>query len=159
MKRIIAPLILILGSAYYEVASAQHQRSCVLPSPGLLTCRSATCSRLWLEPAERDALYPKQVMIDLDGDCIYGLTATYDRSVPVDAIKAAIDDHYKQWAVNIVPNSPPYVWRVEQEKFAIQFAAAQKLDSRKKPDEATSHVIYIALGGKSACKGGAEFDK
>jgi hypothetical protein len=89
--------------------------------------------------------------IDLNRDCIYGLTASYDRSVPLDEIKAAIDERYRQWAVNIHPNSPPYMWRVEPERFAIQLSAAGKQDAKKRLFEAgTSHVIYIAFGGESA---------
>lgn len=155
MKRMVAALVLILGLLQCKFAGAQHHSRYVLPSPKLLTCRSTDCSRLWPEQAEPGTVYPKQVTIDVNQDCIYGLTATYDTSVPIDEIKAAIDERYRQWAVNIHPNSPPYMWRVEPERFAIQLSVADKQDAKKRLLKAgTSHVIYIAFGGESACAAG-----
>jgi len=152
MKRMVAALVLMFGLAQYKFAGAQDHSRYVLPSPKLLMCRSTDCSRLWPEQAEPGAVYPKQVTIDVKGDCIYGLTASYDTSVPIDEIKAAIDERYRQWAVNIHPNSPPYMWRVEPERFAIQLSPTVKQDAKKRLFEAgTSHVIYIAFGGESAC--------
>ena len=151
MKRMVAALVLILGVAQCKFAWAQHHSRHVLPSPKLLTCRSTDCSRLWPEDAEQGAIYPKQVTIDVNRDCIYGLTASYDRSVSFDEIKAAIDERYKQWAVN-PPNSPPYVWRVEPQRFAIQLSTASKQNDKKTKTEAgTSRVVYIAFGGEAAC--------
>lgn len=152
MKRLIAATALISGFALCTFALAQHPKYCVLPSPILLKCRSSDCSRLWPEQTEPGAVYPKQVTVDVNLDCIYGLTASYDKSVSVEEIKAAIDERYKQWAVNISPNSPPYVWRVEPEKFVIQLSLAGKQNTGKKmADAGTNQVIYIAFGGASAC--------
>jgi hypothetical protein len=152
MKRMVAALVLILGLALCKFAVAQHHKCCVLPTPKLLTCRSTDCSRLWPEQAEPGAAYPKQVTVDVNVDCIYGLTASYDKSVPLEEIRAAIDERYKQWAVNIPPNSPPYIWRVEPERFAIQLSVAGKQHAKKKlADAGTNQVIYLAFGGESAC--------
>lgn len=46
--------------------------------------------------------------------------------VPLDNIKAAIDERYGKWAVPEFLNSPLKLWRVEPEKFAIQLSVATK---------------------------------
>ena len=80
------------------------------------------------------------------------MTALFDKSIPLDDIKAAIDERYGKWAVPEFVNSPLKIWRVEPEKFAIQLSVASKNDEKRNIAEAgTRLAIYLAFGGKSAC--------
>lgn len=149
MQRMIAALVLIFGS-YCGFAEAQNQSACALPNPALLTCRAAGCSQLLPEQPQPGAIYPRQIMVDMNEGCIYGLTATYDKSVPPALIKSAVDQRYKQWALDSQP--PLSLWRVEPQKFAIQLSVATKQDEKKHLAEAgTTQLIYLAIGGRSAC--------
>jgi hypothetical protein len=79
------------------------------------------------------------------------MTALYDKSIPLDDIKAAIDKRYGKWAVPEFANSPLKLWRVEPEKFAITLSTADKKDEKRNIAEAgTKQALYIAFGGKSA---------
>jgi len=56
------------------------------------------------------------------------MTALYDRSLPLDDVRAAIDERYGKWAIPEFANSSIKIWRVEPEKFAIQLSVASKKD-------------------------------
>ena len=89
----------------------------------------------------------------MNQNCLYGMTALYDKSISFDDIKAAIDERYGKWALPGFENSAMKLWRVEPEKFAIQLSIADKKDEKINIAEAgTKQAIYIATGGKSACE-------
>jgi hypothetical protein len=119
-----------------------------------LRCCLSDCFRLWSEATEQKVIFPKQMIVDMDQGCIYGMTALYDKSVSLDEIVSAIDDRYKRWTVNGLSHSHLHVWRVEEQKFSIQLTVASKEDEKRNAaDAGTRLAIYIdiALGGKSAC--------
>ena len=153
MKRLIAATVLMLGLANCQTAQEEKNKRLVLPNPKLLRCKSADCFQLWLEtPTEPNAIFPKQLVIDMKQNCLYGMTATYDKSVSLDDVKAAIDERYGKWELAQFANSPIKLWRVESEKFAIQLHVADKKDEKMKIAEAgTQRANYIAFGGESAC--------
>jgi hypothetical protein len=153
MKRVFAAVVLMLGLAYGQTAKEENRSRIVLPNASLLRCKSSDCYRMWLEnPAETNAVFPKQVSIDMNQSCLYGMTALYDKSIPLDDVKTAIDGRYGKWAVPESVNSPLRIWRVEPEKFAIQLSVASRQDEKLNIAEAgTKQAIYIAFGGKSAC--------
>lgn len=152
MKRLVAATVLILGLANCQTAQETKDRVLVLPNPKLLRCKSSDCFQLWLEtPTEPNAIFPKQLVIDMKQNCLYGMTATYDKSVSLEDVKAAIDKGYGKWALAQSPNSPIKLWRVESEKFAIQLSVADKKDEKMNIAEAgTKQAIYLAFAGKSA---------
>ncbi len=153
MKRFIAALILVLSVPHLQAVRGQDSSRVVLPNPKLLRCSSADCFQLWSDHRmEQNAIAPKQIIIDMDHGCIYGLTALYDKSIPLDRIKSEIDDLYKQWSVTYPSDSNLYLWRVETQKFAIDLGVAGKREEKRNlAEEGTRQVIYIAVGGKSAC--------
>jgi hypothetical protein len=153
LERIFAAVVLMLGLAYGQTATEENGSHIVLPNPKLLRCKSSDCSQVWLEKsAETNAVFPKQVSIDMNQSCLYGMTALYDKSIPLDDIKAAIDKRYGKWAVPEFANSQLKLWRVEPEKFAITLSTADKKDEKRNIAEAgTKQALYIAFGGKSAC--------
>jgi hypothetical protein len=153
MKRILAAMVLMLGLAYGQTASEENGSHIVLPNPKLLRCKSPNRYQVWLEESvEKNAVFPKQVSIDMNQSCPYGMTALYDKSIPLEDIRAAIDEHYGKWAVPKFVNSSMKIWRVEPEKFAIQLSTASKKDEKRNIAEAgTKRAIYIAFGGRSAC--------
>jgi hypothetical protein len=153
MKRVLAAMALMLGLAYGQTATEKNGNYIVLPNPKLLRCKSTDCSQMRLEKsAETNAVFPKQVSIDMNQSCLYGMTALYDKSIPLDDIRAAIDERYGKWAVPEFVNSPLKLWRVEPEKFAIQLSIATKKDEKRNvADAGTKQAIYIAFGGRSAC--------
>jgi hypothetical protein len=154
MKKLIAAVVLMLGLAHCQTAKEEHSSRLVLPNPKLLRCTSSDCFQLWLEKSvEANAVFPKQLIIDMNQSCLYGMTALYDKSVAVDDVKAAIDERYEKWARTDFANFPPIkLWRVESEKFVIQLGVASKEDEKKNIAEAgTKQAMYIAFGGRSAC--------
>lgn len=152
MKRVIAATVLMLGLVHLQIADEKNASRFVLPNPELLRCRSSDCFRLWSETPESNAVFPKQVIIDMTQSCIYGVTAQYDKSIPVKDIRSAIDERYAKWTKPDFANSPLQLWRVEPEKFAIQLSVADKGDEKRNLAEAgTKQVIYIAFGGASTC--------
>ena len=153
MKRIIAAVVLTLGLANCQTAKEEKSSSLVLPNPKLLRCRFSDCFALWLDGStEVNAVFPKQVIVDMNQSCLYGLTALYDKSIPVDDVKVAIDGRYGKWALADFANSAVKLWRVEPEKFTIQLSIANMKDEKKNIAEAgTKQAIYIAFGGRTAC--------
>ncbi len=155
MKRLIAAVLLTLGSANCQIAKVENRSHLVLPNPKLLRCSSSDCFSLWLEkPPEANAVYPKQTIIDMNQNCLYGMMVLYDKTVPLADVKAAIDERYGKWALpsNDDAGVSLRLWRVEPEKFAIQLSVADKKDEKRNIAEAgTKRAIYIAFGGASAC--------
>ena len=150
--RIVAVLTLTLILPILHVVRGQNHDRIVLPNPKLLRCGSSDCFQLWPEAAEQKAIFPKQMIVDIEQGCIYGMTALYDKSVSLDEIASAIDDRYKQWAVSGLSHPSLHVWRVEDQKFSIQLTVASKEDEKRNTAEAgTRQAIYIAFGGKAAC--------
>lgn len=152
MTKVLAAAVLMLGLAYGQTATDENGSRIVLPNAKLLRCKSSDCYQVLEKFAETNAVFPKQVTIDMNQSCPYGMTALYDRAVPLDAIRAAIDERYGKWAVPEFVNSPSKIWRVEPEKFAIQLSVASKKDEKRNiADEGTKQAIYTAFGGRSAC--------
>ena|SRR6266481_7068680 len=153
MKTVLGTVVLMLCLAYGQTATEENGSRIVLPNPKLLRCKSSDCYQLWLEKsAETNAVFPKQVSIDMNQSCLYGMTALYDKSVPPDEIRMAIDKRYGKWAVPEFVKSPLKLWRVEPEKFAIQLSVASKKDAKRNiADAGTTQTIFIAFGGRSAC--------
>lgn len=149
MTRTLAAVVLMLGLVYGQTAQDQNSSLIVLPNPKLLRCQTSDCDQVWLENSSKtNAIFPKQVRIDMNQGCLYGITALYDKSVPLDDIRAAINARYGKWTVPGLGQ----VWRVEPEKFAIQLGVNSKKNQRRNLGEAgTTEAIYIAYGGKSAC--------
>jgi hypothetical protein len=154
MKRLIAAAVLMLSLAHCQTAKEEKSARLALPNAKLLRCKSSDCFQLWLEKsAETNAVFPKQLVIDMNQNCLYGMTATYDKSIPVQDVRAAIDERYGRWALPLDdPSGPVKLWRVEPEKFAIQLSVADKKDEKMNiADAGTKQAIYIAFGGRSAC--------
>ncbi len=157
MNRFIAVAIILGGLAYFQTAQEEKSSRLVLPNSKLLRCRSSDCFQLWSEKlAETNAVFPKQVIIDLNQSCLYGMTALYDKSIALNDVKAALDERYAKWASpeNDKAAVPVKLWRVEPEKFAVQLSVADKNDQKRNMAEAgTNQVIYVAFGGRTACGG------
>ena len=153
MKRAFAAVVLMLGMAHGQTAKEENRSRIVLPNPKLLRCKSSDSYQLWLEnSADTNAVFPKQVSIDMNQNCLYGIRAIYDQSVSLEDIQAAVNERYGKWAVTELTKTQLRVWRVEPEKFAIQLAAFSKKDEKRNLGEAgTKEAIYIAFGGRSAC--------
>ena len=174
MKKVIVALILTISFVSYGRVAPENDRHIVLPNPKLLGCRASACSQLWPEDASPNAVYPRQVIVDIFGDapCTLGLAALYEKSVSMEDLKAEIDKQYGQWALPDNATLPVKLWRVEPEKFAIQLAVtgvqrmkatreersaaamAQAIDPRKRSnvtEGGMAQVIYIAFTNK-ACE-------
>ncbi|GEM_PF-2199364 len=153
MRSAILLSLLLLSLPNSQTAQERPRGHIILPSPQLLRCKATDCFQLWSgKPEERNAIFPKQFVVDMNGDCLYGMTATYDKSVSVEAIKEAIDTEYGKWALSDFAKSPIKLWRVQPEKFAIQLSEPGTKDQKmNKAEEGTKQVTYIAFGGRSAC--------
>jgi hypothetical protein len=88
----------------------------------------------------------------MNHDCLYGMTALYDKSVTLDELAAAIDARYPGSAIPKAQGYPMRLWRVESERFAIQLSVTDKKDKKRGFAEiGTKQAVYIAFGGSSAC--------
>lgn len=157
MKRIVVvmSLMLVLVPAVNrsDMVIGQTTGRVVLPNSELLRCSSPECLQLFSQSAEPNAIYPKQIVLDIDKGCVYGMTAMYEKSVPIDRMRSGIDEIYKQWFVSGNSDSNLYLWRVEPQKFAVMLTIASKEDEKRSwAEAATRQVIYLAIGGKSACR-------
>jgi hypothetical protein len=154
MRKAAAIVIAILALSDRSTATRNAGPVVALPSPELLRCAGPSCQQIWHLPSSADAIYPRQVAIDFDHGCAYGLTAFYDASVSYDAIKSVIDDSYKQWTVPKLTLPNFAVWRIEPMRFVIDLAILDKKDAKLfHEDIGTKEVIYIAFAGKDACAG------
>ena len=156
MNRILAIVVIVLSLTQSQAAPQVKNDRLVLLNPKLLRCKSSDCGQLWLEDvAEAKAVFPKQLIIDVNQGCLYGVQVLYDKSVPLEDVRAAIDKHYRKWAwpLNDKNDVPVRLWRVEPDKFAIHLSQNDKNDEKRTTIEAgTKDVIYIGFGGASACK-------
>jgi hypothetical protein len=145
-------LILILTLSHLKAARGESLARLVLPNPKLLRCKSSNCLQLFSEDVGQKDIAPKQIVLDMNDGCVYGITARYDKSVPIDRIKSEISTVYKQWSMNYPSETNLYLWRVEPEKFAINLAVTDKEDKKRIGTEVgTRQLMYIAFGGRSAC--------
>jgi hypothetical protein len=153
MKKLIIAMVLMLGLAHSQTAKEEKSSHLVLSNSELLRCASSDCFQLWSgKSVEANAVFPKQLIIDMNQSCLYGMTALYDKSISLKDVEAAIDERYEKWAHAENADSPVKPRRVEPEKFAIQLSVAGKEDEKKNIAEAeTKQAIYIAFGGRSAC--------
>jgi hypothetical protein len=154
MKILIAAIVLMVSLVHWETTKDEKNARLVLPNPKLLRCGSSDCFQLWLEKSvQANPVFPKQVVIDMNQGCLYGIRAIYDKSISVDDVKAAIDEQYRKWALPLDdPSGPVKLWRVEPEKFAIQLSVGdKKTEKMNMADAGTKQAIYIAFGGGSAC--------
>lgn len=160
-------LLVVLAAGFIFGSQDQHAvgKQIVLPNPVLLRCCSSGCSQLWTaEPRPANAIYPVQVIVDLSGEqaCARGLVALYDKSVPLDDIRAALDRRYGKWARGDNSTLPVKLWRVEPEAMAIQLTTVTV-----EPDqsgtaargtavvdhEGMKRVIYLPfIGSKCDCR-------
>lgn len=152
MKKKIAAVILLLCPLSLSDARGQDHDTLILPNANLLRCNSSDCFRLWPDATEQKGVFPKQMTIDMDHGCVYGMTALYDKSISFDQVNAAINDRYRQWFSTDGSSPALHLWRVEPQKFAIQLHVADTKDEKRNLAEAgTKQVIYIAFGGRTAC--------
>src|SRR5882672_1927321 len=157
VSAIVTTGVISRGRAKYENGSR-----IVLPKSKLLGCRSSGCFQLWQDnPAQANAIYPRQVTIDIFGNdkCPRGILALYEKSVSTDEIKAALDQSYGKWALADFATSPVKLWRVEPEKFAIQLAITDDRTKEVKRDEAFAFALSQVFEGSersNVAEGGHE---
>jgi hypothetical protein len=125
----------------------------VLPNPKLMKCRTVECSQLWpTNSTEGHTIFPKQVRIDVDQGCVYGVTALYDKSIATDDVKAAIDKSYSNWALQNSSDSAVKLWRVTRDRFTIQLTVAGQFDEQMNFAQSGTNVLaFLAFEGKAAC--------
>jgi hypothetical protein len=144
----VVAVIAMLGLTSWGRIGHENGSRIVLPNSKLLGCRSSGCFQLWQDnPAQADAIYPRQVVIDIFGNdrCPRGILALYEKSVSTDDIKAALDQRYGKWALAGFATSPVKLWRVEPEKFAIQLAITEDRTKEVTRDEARAFALSQAI--------------
>jgi len=152
MKSILVTILVVMatiGATSSGQSDHKNEIDLVLPNPQLLRCKSSACSQLWEDkPAKVDAIYPRQLIVDIfgDGKCPRGILALYEKSVSIDQLKASIDSRYGKWALAENASSPVKLWRVESEKFAIQLAETKGRSKSLTKDQARVDAIGRGLG-------------
>ncbi len=98
--RLIATVLLLLGLTSPVTATPNPGKRVILPDSKLIGCKASACSQVMSDPiADSHAVYPSQVLVDINEGGIVGLIALYDPPTSIDVIKAAIDDRYGKWAI------------------------------------------------------------
>jgi hypothetical protein len=151
MKRVIPAVIFIVFLTSCGRIKHENGRHIVLPNSKLLGCRSSDCSQLWQDkPADVNAIYPRQVIVDLLSNkstpCPFGVTALYEKSVSMDDLKATIDERYGKWAQAGNTSQPVKLWRVEPRKFAIQLAVTDDRTKGVTPEQSLAQALGQSLG-------------
>jgi hypothetical protein len=144
MKIFIAAIVFATLLTSSPRIEHENRSRIVLPNPRLLGCRSSGCSQLWQDnPVPPNAIYPRQVIIDIFGNdsCPRGIMALYEKSVSTDEINAALDQRYGKWAQGGNAALPVKLWRVEPEKFAIQLAVTHDRTKEASGDEAFAFAL------------------
>lgn len=146
MRNMVAMVAVMATMGLASCGQVKHEngRHVVLPSSKLLGCTSSGCSQLWQDnPAEANAIYPRQVIIDIFGNdsCPRGVAALYEKSISTDDIKAALDQRYGKWALAETATLPVKLWRVEPEKFAIQLAMTDDRTQERTGDQALAQAL------------------
>jgi len=119
-----------------------------------LGCRSSACAQLWESDASAtNAIYPRQVLVDIFGDdpCPLGLQAIYEKSVSMNDLKASIDAQYGKWALPSNATSPVKLWRVEPEKFAIQLSETKDRTQEATSEDKHADAISRAIDPRKRC--------
>ncbi len=156
----VVAMMAMLGLTSWGRIGHENGSRIVLPNSKLLGCRSSGCFQLWQdEPAQADAIYPRQVIIDIFGNdrCPRGILALYEKSVSTEEIKAALDERYGKWALADFATSPVKLWRVEPEKFVIQLAITDDRTKKTKKvtrDEAFAFGLSQAIERSNVAEGG-----
>jgi hypothetical protein len=141
MNRIVVAMMVTMSLAACVTTKRDDGGRVVLPNYKLMGCRSPSCYQVWPDnQAGPNALYPKQVSIDIDNVPVQGVIALYDKSVSTDDIESSIDVRYGKWAFATNGTAPVKLWRVEPERFVIQLGVA---------DNGMKQVIYLIFGAKS----------
>jgi hypothetical protein len=152
MNAILLFVFTVLMQSAAPVATTPKQPIVVLPSPDLLRCSAPECQQVWRTPASPGAIYPLQVAIDFaPNGCVYGFVAYYDASVPLDSIKAALDQKYGEWESRDSKNPNFLYGYVDSLKFGIILSAAGKKNEKYGLEAGTKQLDYIAAGGTKAC--------
>ena len=152
MKAILWVLFTVLMQNAAPVPTTPKRPAVVLPSPELLRCSAPECQQVWRTSASPGAIYPHQVAIDFaPNGCVYGFVAYYDASVPLDSIKAALDQKYGEWESRDSKNPNFLYGFVDSLKFGIVLSAAGKKNEKYGLEAGTKQLVYIAVGGPKAC--------
>jgi len=152
MKRILATVAIAMAAlAFGSFRRAGHTAgtNIVLPNSRLLGCRSSACSQLWQgTPSGKNAIFPRQVIVDVFGDesCPRGIVALYDKSVSMENLEASIDELYGRWGHTDNETLPVKLWRVEPQQFAIQLAVAKGEKDVITRDQALAEAFGRSMG-------------
>jgi hypothetical protein len=128
MKRVFVAVLLTLVLAY-GAATEENGIRVVLPNPKLLRCNPSDCDQVWLKNSTNRRCVPEASQHRHESKLPHGMTAIYDKSVPFDDIRTAIDERYGKWAVPQLSSSPLKMRRVVPEKFAIQLSVVSKKEA------------------------------
>lgn len=123
---LILAVALLFGSLCANAQNGGNPARVILPNPQLIHCHAAACSQLWKEnPAAKVTVYPSQVLTDVVNGEVVGLTAVYDKSVPISKIREAVDAQYGRWKhADLCTTDKICIWRVEAEQYLINLSTA-----------------------------------
>ncbi len=108
----------MLRRALYRLPSAGGPPGkVILPDPKLIGCSASGCPSVLTGSKDPHLVYPWQVSLDYTDGSVIGLTALYDEPTSVDDVRAAVNEHYGKFALNL--KAPVNLWRVEPESLAI----------------------------------------
>ena len=150
MKIPVAVAVLMIVSASCSRGNREGGRQIVLPNPDLLRTCPAKGPQLWRDLRSGGGeIYPAKFWIDLaKGGCSYGFMVWYDKSVSMEEVRTAINQHYGKWEKTDFarPDSKMRLWRIEPERFVIQLTQVGEDEKGQNPGEpGMTQVIYLPM--------------
>lgn len=132
-------------------AKDQPSKRVILPNIKLIRCMTSDCFQLLQEEPPRPGdIYPEHIDVAfLDRWCPFGLTARYNKAVPFDNLKAALEKQYGDGSVKNWAGTPSVVWEVKSVHVIIELKVVNKRMSQTEPlEEGTKLVHYDDMSDK-----------
>jgi len=120
--------LMLLVTPLLFSAKAIANESIVLPNSKLFGKHIGGISPLKKPTRVEDAIYPKNVHLDLDGPIVYGIMTTYSESVTFQNLVDAVNLKHKKWSRDSDGEMAKWgvtVWRNEDDRYAIQVSESQ----------------------------------
>ncbi len=114
---------MLLTNALTHFSEAHARTDIVIPNPKILGTKLGTESPLQTSNVGENAIYPKNIHLDLDGPRIYGIMATYPDSVTFESIVECVNLTHKKWSRDPDGEMAKWgvtVWRNEEDRYAVQ---------------------------------------
>lgn len=153
MKAILSTILLVSGifGLSFGQAKQESTKRVILPNIRLVRCVTSDCFQLLQDnPPRPGDVHPEHIDVAfLDRWCPFGLTATYDKAVPFEDLKNALEKQFGKGTSESWPDGPVLTWNVESAHLTIDLEVADKrIAQNRHIEEGARTVHYSDMSGK-----------